>query len=331
MEGDEARRSALDHVLRLICESHLGDVLVLRGSATMAAWVGDLARPPRDLDFVVRPAPLVPVVRHWPYPYFARIRPVQHWPEIVHGGRRNEIWEFEEFDTCGQRAFVPPDGLHWLTDRDLEGVLDPVHHEVRAVIEKHPRTPEGVRLHVARIGYRRIGESESDYDFYTGGGTRVTVPYGEDDGVVQVDLAYDEPLPEAPVLTLLPGRDGREPIAAWTAGRDLSLRWKLHWLADDQSRRGASAAKDLYDAVLLAEAGAVGTVPNPELLSGWRIDGDPTSHGPTHGDRTHGDRTRDEPTGAGLDGGGLDGGAEAWLARLAAAVTREPPESRAAR
>jgi hypothetical protein len=39
----------------------------------------------------------------------------------------------------------------------------------------------------------------------------------------------------------------------WTATRELSLAWKLHWLAADQQTHQESAMKDLYDAVLLAE------------------------------------------------------------------------------
>ncbi|MER7441587.1 nucleotidyl transferase AbiEii/AbiGii toxin family protein [Micromonospora avicenniae] len=50
-----ARRAAMNHVLAAIATTTCGQHLVLRGSVTMAAWVGDAAREPGDLDFVVTP------------------------------------------------------------------------------------------------------------------------------------------------------------------------------------------------------------------------------------------------------------------------------------
>jgi Nucleotidyl transferase AbiEii toxin, Type IV TA system len=51
----ELRRRATDHVLRRIAESPWGDDLVLRGSRLSRAWIGDEAREPGDLDWVVDP------------------------------------------------------------------------------------------------------------------------------------------------------------------------------------------------------------------------------------------------------------------------------------
>jgi hypothetical protein len=50
-----ARRAALDLVLTAVSESEWVDHLVLRGSVLMAAWFGEEAREPGDLDFVVVP------------------------------------------------------------------------------------------------------------------------------------------------------------------------------------------------------------------------------------------------------------------------------------
>ncbi|MEV0430555.1 nucleotidyl transferase AbiEii/AbiGii toxin family protein [Micromonospora sp. NPDC050495] len=50
-----ARRAAMSHVLTTIAATTWSQHLVLRGSVTMAAWVGDTAREPGDLDFVVTP------------------------------------------------------------------------------------------------------------------------------------------------------------------------------------------------------------------------------------------------------------------------------------
>ena len=51
----KARRAAMNHVMEVIAATSRADRLVLRGSVTMAAWVGDAAREPGDLDFVVTP------------------------------------------------------------------------------------------------------------------------------------------------------------------------------------------------------------------------------------------------------------------------------------
>ena len=50
-----ARRTAMRHVLAAIAATRWSQHLVLRGSVTMAAWVGDAAREPGDLDFVATP------------------------------------------------------------------------------------------------------------------------------------------------------------------------------------------------------------------------------------------------------------------------------------
>ncbi|PMR60013.1 hypothetical protein C1A38_16465 [Verrucosispora sp. ts21] len=51
----DARRTAMNHMLAAIAATTWGQHLVLRGSVTMAAWAGDAARDPGDLDFVVTP------------------------------------------------------------------------------------------------------------------------------------------------------------------------------------------------------------------------------------------------------------------------------------
>ncbi|MBM7494387.1 hypothetical protein JOD64_005609 [Micromonospora luteifusca] len=50
-----ARRAAMKNVLAAIAATTWSQHLVLRGSVTMAAFVGDAAREPGDLDFVVTP------------------------------------------------------------------------------------------------------------------------------------------------------------------------------------------------------------------------------------------------------------------------------------
>ncbi|MEV5239063.1 nucleotidyl transferase AbiEii/AbiGii toxin family protein [Streptomyces cinnamoneus] len=68
-------------------------------------------------------------------------------------------------------------------------------------------------------------------------------------GSVQLDFVFNETLPAPSVRTGIPRHDGGEPTVLTTAGPELSLAWKLLWLMTDMHPE----AKDLYDAVLLAE------------------------------------------------------------------------------
>ncbi|WP_231925367.1 nucleotidyl transferase AbiEii/AbiGii toxin family protein [Micromonospora purpureochromogenes] len=79
-------------------------------------------------------------------------------------------------------------------------------------------------------------------------GRRLVLPFTTDGGLigsVQADFVFNEHLPLAPITIRLDGVD--RPVQA--ASAELSLAWKLLWLATDMYPQG----KDLYDAVLLAE------------------------------------------------------------------------------
>ena len=250
-------RSVIDHVLALVADSPLADVLVLRGSVTMPAWAGALARDPADLDWIVRPVAVQPQDRWWPYPYVDGLHRVRSAPETVHRRPRDELWAPQDYDAEGHRPQLPPEGLRWLRADDIDP--DRPHLDLLQLLEAHPLTPDGVRLDAA--------EATSDGSFgyageggYDGVGTRAVVPF--DGGEIQIDFAYDETLPEPAVLTAIP-RAGGTPTALWTASASLSLAWKLQWLVADQAARGAGDGKDLYDAVLLAEH--AGTRLSPRL------------------------------------------------------------------
>ncbi len=79
-------------------------------------------------------------------------------------------------------------------------------------------------------------------------GRRLLLPWTADGlpgGGIQLDFVFTEPLPLPPEpLEAAPGAVLR------VAGRELSLAWKLLWLATDRYPQ----PKDLYDAVLLAES-----------------------------------------------------------------------------
>ncbi|MEV6818903.1 nucleotidyl transferase AbiEii/AbiGii toxin family protein [Nocardiopsis dassonvillei] len=103
---------------------------------------------------------------------------------------------------------------------------------------------EGVRL-------------ESIWTYERAPGRRVVVPWraeGLPPGTVQIDVVFNESLPEPPVAVSVAGAD------VLAAGAELSLAWKVLWLYTDTYPQG----KDLYDAVLLAESAR----PSRELLVG---------------------------------------------------------------
>ena len=49
------RRAVMDHVVKMVSESPWAGNLVLRGSLLLKAWLGDAAREPGDMDWVVTP------------------------------------------------------------------------------------------------------------------------------------------------------------------------------------------------------------------------------------------------------------------------------------
>jgi hypothetical protein len=50
-----ARRAAMEHLLEIIATSRWSEHLVLRGSVLLRGWLGNAARDPGDVDFVVTP------------------------------------------------------------------------------------------------------------------------------------------------------------------------------------------------------------------------------------------------------------------------------------
>ncbi|WP_167476073.1 nucleotidyl transferase AbiEii/AbiGii toxin family protein [Nocardia arthritidis] len=185
-----ARRSAIEHVLAAVAESPWSEYLVLRGSAVLRAWFGELAREPGDLDFVL----------------------------TVHQHRLHE----------DPREII--DDIRW--------------HAVN--ISRRSGSP-------VRIGLRSV-ETEWLWSYYNGSGIRLVLPwhgFGQV-GTVRLDFAFDEVLPDPPVSTEFPlsGAGGRS-VTLRTTSRRLSLAWKVLWLLAE--RDSGPRAKDLYDAVLLAE------------------------------------------------------------------------------
>ncbi|TQM78522.1 nucleotidyltransferase AbiEii toxin of type IV toxin-antitoxin system [Saccharothrix saharensis] len=179
-----ARRAAMTHVLAVLAASPWAGHLVLRGSVALRAWLGEVAREPGDLDFVVVP-----------------------------------------------RTFAP-DGP------EARAMLAGLVAAIGADPGPGLRADQVVAEHIWT--YERVP------------GRRLVFPFdvaGLPQGAVQVDLVFNEDLPDAPVTVEVPPR-GTRVLAASPA---LSLAWKLQWLVTDLYPQG----KDLYDAVLLAERTSV--------------------------------------------------------------------------
>ncbi|WP_437067225.1 nucleotidyl transferase AbiEii/AbiGii toxin family protein [Streptomyces sp. enrichment culture] len=287
-ERRTAHRAVLDHVLALVADAPWSDSLVLRGSMTLPAWVGDAARDPVDLDWVVL-EDVVLVDPLDPYPYVDAIEVVQQWPEAADGAARYELWREEEFGSDGSRPLLPPEGLHWVrADAELSD-QGPPYADLLERIRSRPQAAPGILLDAdaART------DGTWTYVEYDTPGVRLVVPWRADGlppGEVRLDFARDELLPKPPVWTAVPRGDGGAPVVVRTAGPEVSLAWKVLWLHTDSATPQGAQGKDLYDAVLLAEAAgtrlsarllrkvlrrALGDAADgfgPDDVTGWRVD-----------------------------------------------------------
>ncbi|MDI2131568.1 nucleotidyl transferase AbiEii/AbiGii toxin family protein [Yinghuangia seranimata] len=162
---------------------------------------------------------------------------------VLHGDALLKAWFGEAAREPGGLDFVVRPETWLPSEPRTTRMLDEVARSSAAVAAEHGvvRIDEAnVRCEETRVRGRKPGR-------------RLTLRWhaeGLPPGAVHVDFAFTERLPVQPEFALLPGTgtDGATRIAAATP--ELSLAWKLRRLLSD----GWSPAKDLYDAVLLAEA-----------------------------------------------------------------------------
>ncbi|KAK1185667.1 nucleotidyl transferase AbiEii/AbiGii toxin family protein [Streptomyces sp. NBS 14/10] len=119
---------------------------------------------------------------------------------------------------------------------------------------RHRRTATRPAARGPALDRRRRGDGGAEPPVHGPAGPCAQAAGGGPPGEVRLDFARDELLPQAPVWTPIPRGDGGTPIAVRTASRELSLAWKVLWLHADCETEGQAQGKDLYDAVLLAEA-----------------------------------------------------------------------------
>ena len=112
-----ARRVVMNQLLTAIAATPWSEHLVLRGSVTMAAWVGSAAREPGDLDFVVTPHTITsdsPDARALLDDIKAAVRSIQGAGLEPDRIAESAIWTYERAD--GRRLLIPfstpgtPDG-----------------------------------------------------------------------------------------------------------------------------------------------------------------------------------------------------------------------------
>lgn len=121
---------------------------------------------------------------------------------------------------------------------DLDFVVTP-----RAITFEGPRANQLVADLRAAIGPSVV---EPIWTYERVPGLRIVFPFeveGLPGGAIQIDLVFNEELPIAPAPVEIAG------TTLLAANQELSLAWKVQWLATDMWPQ----AKDIYDAALLAE------------------------------------------------------------------------------
>ncbi|MFD7588298.1 nucleotidyl transferase AbiEii/AbiGii toxin family protein [Kitasatospora sp. NPDC059811] len=163
------------------------------------------------------------------------------WAEhlVLRGSVLLRAWYGEQAREPGDLDFVVRP-----TDWQLEDErTDRMFEELAADAERRSGT---VRLHADQA------VSDEIWTYSRIPGRRLVLPWsapGIPGGTVQLDFVFTEHLPVPPESYQLPGVTGR----LFAATPQLSLAWKILWLASDDHPQG----KDLYDAILLSRTDGV--------------------------------------------------------------------------
>lgn len=142
----------------------------------------------------------------------------------------------------------PPGDIDWVVWPDEYSLRDPRTNRLFDDLQKRLQASPTVADVTLRAD-RAVTEDIWTYE--RAPGRRLVFPWqadGADQGVIQMDFVFGEPLPNAPETIEYRLFDGRT-TKLTAASREASLIWKLVWLETDSYAQG----KDLFDAVLLAE------------------------------------------------------------------------------
>ncbi|GAA1981278.1 nucleotidyl transferase AbiEii/AbiGii toxin family protein [Catenulispora subtropica] len=161
---------------------------------------------------------------------------------VLRGSILLKTWFGEAAREPGDLDFVI-DSDHWkLTDPRTDRLFD----EIARGADDASRRDDVVRIDASAA----LSDEIWTYDRVPG--RRLVLPFKADgcpEGSIQLDFVFGELLPEPPQPIEI-AADGGDPVILLAATPELSLAWKLLWLASDMYPQ----AKDLYDAVLLAES-----------------------------------------------------------------------------
>ncbi|MDI2131672.1 nucleotidyl transferase AbiEii/AbiGii toxin family protein [Yinghuangia seranimata] len=170
------------------------------------------------------------------------------WAEhlVLRGSVLLKAWYGAAAREPGDLDFVVLPATWGISEPRTERMLDDLAAAAQTAAEAVSDT-SGVRIDAAGAARDEIWT----YDRVPG--RRMVLPWHADglpSGSVQLDFVFNEELPAAPEFTTVPSRHTPEGHRILAATPELSLAWKLLWLVSDTYPQG----KDLYDAVLLAEA-----------------------------------------------------------------------------
>ncbi|MFF4156442.1 nucleotidyl transferase AbiEii/AbiGii toxin family protein [Streptomyces sp. NPDC001678] len=171
------------------------------------------------------------------------------WAEhlVLRGSVLLKAWFGDAAREPGDLDFVVVPDTWRLEDDRTDAMLDGI---ARAAEAASRASGGSVRIDAAGA----VSDEIWTYDRVPG--RRLVLPWtaGADlpPGTVQLDFVFNETLPAPPVLTGIPPLGGGTggPVSLMAASPELSLVWKILWLVSDMHPE----AKDLYDAVLLAES-----------------------------------------------------------------------------
>ncbi|MGX8910123.1 nucleotidyl transferase AbiEii/AbiGii toxin family protein [Streptomyces netropsis] len=169
------------------------------------------------------------------------------WAEhlVLRGSVLLKAWFGEAAREPGDLDFVVVPDTWRLADDRTDAMLDGI---ARGAEELAREAGGLVRIDAAGA----VSDEIWTYDRVPG--RRLVLPWtaaeGTPPGTVQLDFVFNETLPAPAVRTTVPRRGPGAPAVLMAASPELSLAWKILWLVTDRHPE----AKDLYDAVLLAES-----------------------------------------------------------------------------
>jgi hypothetical protein len=195
------------------------------------------------------PISLEPEIRHqW---LNARQQVIDHLLRLINGS----LWNYHLVlrgslllkSWLGDVAREPGD-IDWVFRPENIGIQNSLagqlFDELIQMVSDHPHTGN-VTIDIAKISMDNI------WTYERADGRRIVFPWkvqGLPPGELQMDVVFGEELFAEAIETSIPSVDGGS-VLIWSVTKELSLAWKLLWLATDSYPQG----KDLYDATLLAE------------------------------------------------------------------------------